>query len=177
MIAKNAALLLVMLVAGIFILSLSENVHALATIEIKSFLKEGTFIHTNLYFPVENTTLTFGGNQAICPTNNCKYELTDGTFNDAVIGPADKYLSGTLKIEDKANSNGDTISFKYYKMSGTMTLIGSKENQKTGEKINNYEGDLGTDVKDPIFFPSVKYTSKVSYNENDHMFILTGTKK
>lgn len=62
-------------------------------------------------------------------------------------------------------------------MSGTMTLIGSKENQKTGEKINIYEGDLGTDVKDPIFFLSVKYTSKVSYNENDHMFILTGTKK
>ena len=36
-------------------------------------------------------------------------------------------------------------------MSGTMTLIGGKENQKTGEKINSYEGDLGTGAKDPIF--------------------------
>lgn len=89
----------------------------------------------------------------------------------------DRYLSGTLKIQDKASSSGGFVSYKYYKVAGTMTLTDSMENPTTGQKIDHYHGDLGIDTKDPIFFPAMRYDSQVIYNENSNMFTLRGTAK
>ena len=55
-----------------------------------------------------------------------------------------------------------------------MTLIATKENIKTGEKINTYEGLLGIDQEDSIYDPKNKYDSKISYNENTQTFSLVG---
>jgi len=45
-----------------------------------------------------------------------------------------------------------------------MTLVATKENIKTGEKI--YEGLLGIDKEDSIYDPKIKYDSEILYNEN-----------
>ena len=103
-------------------------------------------------------------------------EFTDGTYFTS-LDENDRYLSGTLKIQDKASSSGGFISYKYYKVAGTMTLTESKENPTTGQKIDHYHGDLGVDTKDPIFFPAMKYNSQVIYNENSNKFSLHGMSK
>ena len=130
------------------------------TIEIKSLLKEDDFIKSSLHFQKAN--LTFGNGSKICPTNNCSYEFEKTTF-DEIFGEANtKYLSGTLQIEDKASSNGNFISYRYYRLSGTFNLVNSKENTKTEDKIWNYEGDLLLDTGNAMFSPSkVEYKSEI----------------
>lgn len=130
------------------------------TIEINALLKEDDFIASTLHFQKAN--LTFGNGSKICPANNCSYEFEKTTF-DEIFGAANtKYLSGTLQIEDKANTNGNFISYRYYRLSGTFNLVNSKENIKTGEKILDYEGDLLLDTGNAMFSPSkVEYKSKI----------------
>jgi hypothetical protein len=41
-----------------------------------------------------------------------------------------KYFSGTLQIEDNANSNGNFISYKYYRLSDTFNLVDINEISK-----------------------------------------------
>lgn len=158
------------LLAGMF-----HDAYSLNSIGFTAKLKVGTFIESNLYFPENETKFSFGTNSKICPNNACQYQFIDGTFFTS-LDENDRYLSGTLKIQDKASSGG-FISYKYYKLAGTMTLTDSVENAKTGQKIDHYHGDLGVDTKDPIFFPAMKYKSQVIYNENSNMFTLRGTSK
>ena len=130
------------------------------TIEIKALLKEDDFIASTLHFQKAN--LTFGNGSKIWPTNNCSYEFEKTTF-DEIFGEANtKHLSGTLQIEDKANTNGNFISYRYYRLSGIFNLVNSKENIKTGDKIWNYEGDLLLDTGNAMFSPSkVEYKSEI----------------
>jgi hypothetical protein len=144
------------------------------TIAIKAKLKKGTF-ESSLYFPDTNTTITFSSNNKICPDNKCRYEFINGTFHPSVLGDNEKYLSGTLKIEDKVSSTPDFVSYKYYKLAGTMTPAGSKGNPD--QMIINYRGDLGLDTEDPIFYPESKYNSTITYDENSNMFSLEGISK
>lgn len=130
------------------------------TIEIKTQLKKDDFIKSSLHF--QKTNLTFGDGSKICPENNCSYEFEKTTFDEIFGEPNTKYLSGTLQIEDKANTNGNFISYRYYRLSGIFNLINSKENIKTGDKIWNYEGDLLLDTGNAMFSPSkVEYKSEI----------------
>jgi hypothetical protein len=52
--------------------------------------------------------MTFGEDNKICPEINCSYEFEKTSF-DNTLGDNSRYLSGTLKIEDKTNSTGDSI--------------------------------------------------------------------
>lgn len=159
------------LAAGAFGVAYSFN-----TIAITAKLTPGTFIESNLYFPTNGTTFNFGTSNKICPNNNCKYEFVDATFDQSLEGN-DRDLSGTLKIQDKSGSNGGFVSFKYYKVLGTMSLTEAKQDPTTGIKIDTYRGDLGLDTKDPIFFPAYRYKSVVIYNENSHLLNLHGLSK
>ena len=130
------------------------------TIEIKTLLKKDDFIASTLHFQKAN--LTFGNGSKICPTNNCSYEFEKTTFDERFGEANTKYLSGTLQIEDKASSNGNFISYRYYRLSGTFNLVNSKENTKTEDKIWNYEGDLLLDTGNAMFSPSkVEYKSEI----------------
>lgn len=130
------------------------------TIEIKALLKEDDFIASTLHFQKAN--LTFGNGSKICPANNCSYEFEKTTFDERFGESNTKYLSGTLQIEDKANANGNFISYRYYRLSGTFTLVNSKENIETRDKILNYEGYLVLDTGNAMFSPSkVEYKSEI----------------
>lgn len=50
----------------------------------------------------------------------------------------DRMLSGAVKVEDKASSDPNFISFNYYKLGGNFHLSSSKENVKTGDIIKSY---------------------------------------
>jgi len=91
-------------------------------IEINATMKKGDYVETNLWFQTSN--ITFGQGNKICPQNDCKYEFEDGTFND--YGNT-RYVSGTLKIEDKPKSSGNFTSFNYFDLSGTFELQNSQE--------------------------------------------------
>lgn len=69
------------------------------TIEIKALLTKDDFIATSLNF--QKTTLTFGEENKICPDKNCFYEFENTSFDDGFGAENSKFLSGTLKIEDK----------------------------------------------------------------------------
>lgn len=168
--------LLLIFAFSVLIIGMFHNAYSLNSIAITAKLKVGTFIESNLYFPVNDTKFTFGTNNKICPNSACKYQFTDGTFLTS-LDENDRYLSGTLKIQDKAASTGGFLSYKYYKVAGNMTLTGSKENPRTGQKIDTYRGDLAIDVKDPIFFPANRHIPQVTYNENSQMFSLHGISK
>jgi hypothetical protein len=130
------------------------------TIEIKALLKEDDFIVSSLHFQKAN--LTFGSGSKICPANNCSYEFEKTTFDERFGESNTKYLSGTLQIEDKANADGNFISYRYYRLSGTFTLVNSKENIETRDKILNYEGYLVLDTGNAMFSPSkVEYKSEI----------------
>jgi hypothetical protein len=130
------------------------------TIEIKALLKEDDFIASTLHFQKAN--LTFGNGSKICPANNCSYEFEKTTFDERFGESNTKHLSGTLQIEDKANANGNFISYRYYRLSGTFTLVNSKENIETRDKILNYEGYLVLDTGNAMFSPSkVEYKSEI----------------
>jgi hypothetical protein len=132
------------------------------TIQIKDTLKAGDYVSTNLYF--QNATINFGKGNDICPDNNCIMQFQDTTFNE--FGQ-DRIISGTLKVEDKANSTADFKSFVYYKLSGSFHLTRSMENPKTGESTLFYEGDLGIDRNEAIFNPQFKYESAVKLSGNN----------
>jgi len=136
-------------------------------ISIRATVKEGNYVKTNLYF--QNATISLLENNKICPRNDCAMEFQDTTFNE--FGQ-DRLISGTLKVEDKANSTSDFKSFIYYKLSGTFHLSRSTENTKTGEKIFFYDGKLGIDTQDAIFNPEFEFDSKVKLTETS--FELTG---
>jgi len=112
-------------------------------IEMKANLKKGDYVETNLWF--KNLNLIFGKGNNICPENNCRYEIQEGTFN--TFGGNDRYIGGTLKIEDKSkfNPQSNLTSFNYYDLSGSFSLQESKENQT--QKIFYYGGELKLEKK------------------------------
>ena len=57
------------------------------------------FIATSINF--QKTTLTFGEENKICPDNNCFYEFENTSFDNGFGAENSKFLSRTLKIEDK----------------------------------------------------------------------------
>ena len=77
------------------------------------------------------------------------------------------------RLQYSENKNGNLTSL-FYKLSGAMTLVATKENIKTGEKVNTYEGLLGIDKDDSIYDPKIKYDSEILYNENSQTFSLVG---
>ena len=79
-------------------------------ISIRATVKEGNYVKTNLYF--QNATISLLADNKICPRNDCAIEFQDTTFNE--FGQ-DRLISGTLKVEDKANSTSEFKSFRYYK--------------------------------------------------------------
>jgi hypothetical protein len=140
-------------------------------IDIKANLKKGDYMETNLWF--QTTNMTLGQGNVICPQNDCKYEFQDVTFNE--FGK-DRYISGTLKIEDKSSNStqGNFTSFNYYELAGNFVLQNSKESPN--EKILYYAGDLGIEKKSDS--PNkLEYNSKITLTEPANILVLTGTLK
>lgn len=143
------------------------------TIEIKTLLKKDDFIISSLHFQKAN--LTFGDGSKICPENNCSYEFERTTFDERFGIANTKYLSGTLQIEDNANSNGNFISYRYYRLSGTFNLVDIKENTKTGDKILVYEGNLLLDTGNAMYSPSkIEYKSQIKLHDAQNQLELYG---
>ena len=143
------------------------------TIEIKTLLKKDDFIMSSLHFQKAN--LTFGDGSKICPENNCSYEFERTTFDERFGIANTKYLSGTLQIEDNANSNGNFISYRYYRLSGTFNLVDIKENTKTGDKILVYEGNLLLDTGNAMYSPSkIEYKSQIKLHDAQNQLELYG---
>jgi hypothetical protein len=143
------------------------------TIEIKTLLKKDDFIMSSLHFQKAN--LTFGDGSKICPENNCSYEFERTTFDERFGIANTKYLSGTLQIEDNANSNGNFISYRYYRLSGTFNLVDIKENTKTGDKILVYEGNLLLDTGNAMYSPSkIEYKSQIKLHDAQNQLELSG---
>jgi|SoiMethySBSTD1v2_1073268.scaffolds.fasta_scaffold24787_2 hypothetical protein len=167
----------VLVVLTVFTTGFMSNAYS-DSIAMKAKLKQGPF-ESNLYFPDNNTIIAFNSKNKICPDDNCKHEFTNGTFNPSASGQDERYLSGTLKMEDKSKSTANFTSYKYYKLGGVMTHTpaGSEGNSKMDEKITNYRGNLGIDPEDPIFYPDFKYDSTITYGETSHAFNLTGISK
>ena len=143
------------------------------TIEIKTLLKKDDFIMSSLHFQKAN--LTFGDGSKICPENNCLYEFERTTFDERFGIANTKYLSGTLQIEENANSNGNFISYRYYRLSGTFNLVDIKENTKTGDKILVYEGNLLLDTGNAMYIPSkIEYKSQIKLHDVQNQLELYG---
>ncbi len=130
------------------------------TVTINANLSEGNF---------QNATLSFNYGNSICPDIQCVMEFQDTSFND--LGQ-DRILSGTVKVEDKVNSNTNFRSFNYYKLSGNFQLVSSKENVITGERLLFYSGTLGIDKDDTALNPEFKFVSQIVMTQNH--FQLTG---
>jgi hypothetical protein len=144
------------------------------TIEIKALLTKDDFTSTSLNF--QNTTLTFGEENKICPDNNCVYELENTSFDDGFGAENSKFLSGTLKIEDKTNSEGNFPEYKFYKLSGLFNLTNQKENITTGEKVLIYQGKLLFDTGNEMFTPSkLEYQSQIKFYDSQKKLELIGT--
>lgn len=132
-------------------------------VSINATLKEGDYIESNLYF--QNSTIYFGGNSTLCPDSHCAMELQDTTFNQ--IGQ-ERYFTGTLKVEDKANSDEHFTAYKFYKLDrGSFSLTSSKENP-TGDKILFYTGTFGI-IKGNDYVPTWKFESDVQLAGNNLM--------
>ena len=143
------------------------------TIEINTLLKKDDFIMSSLHFQKAN--LTFGDGSKICPENNCSYEFERTTFDERFGIANTKYLSGTLQIEDNANSNGNFIAYRYYRLSGTFNLVDIKENTKTGDKILVYEGNLLLDTGNAMYSPSkIEYKSQIKIHDAQNQLELYG---
>jgi hypothetical protein len=138
-------------------------------IVINATMKKGDYVETNLWFQTSN--ITFGQENKICPQNDCKYEFQDGTFND--YGNT-RYVSGTLKIEDKSKSSGKFTSFNYFDVSGTFELQNSQES--ADQKIFNYSGDLKIEKKADVL-ANFEYVSKITLIEPANTFLLEGSSK
>jgi hypothetical protein len=143
------------------------------TIEIKTLVKKDDFIKSTLHFQKAN--LTFGDRSKICSQNNCLYEFEKTTLDERFGVANTKYLTGTLQIEDKANSNDNFIAYRYYRLTGTFNLVDIKENIKTGDKILNYEGNLLLDTGNAMFNPSkVEYISQIKLFDTQNQLELYG---
>lgn len=169
-------LLVIMTLVAITIIPIANSfAQSLDTIEINSTLKKGNLIDSYLYF--QNTNMTLGEGNKICPEINCLYEFEKTSF-DNLFKDNSRTFSGTLKIEDKANSTGDSILYKYYKLSGSFDLINSTDNPETEDKIFVYKGDLGFDVdKDTFGKPDIKYESEVKLYQPENKLELIGQVK
>lgn len=169
-------LLVIMTLVAITIIPIANSfAQSLDTIEINSTLKKGNLIDSYLYF--QNTNMTLGEGNKICPEINCLYEFEKTSF-DNLFRDNSRTFSGTLKIEDKANSTGDSILYKYYKLSGSFGLINSTDNPETEDKIFVYKGDLGFDVdKDTFGKPDIKYESEVKLYQPENKLELIGQVK
>ena len=169
-------LLVIMTLVAITIIPIANSfAQSLDTIEINSTLKKGNLIDSYLYF--QNTNMTLGEGNKICPEINCLYEFEKTSF-DNLFGDNSRTFSGTLKIEDKANSTGDSILYKYYKLSGSFGLINSTDNPETEDKIFVYKGDLGFDVdKDTFGKPDIKYESEDKLYQPENKLELIGQVK
>lgn len=138
------------------------------TIMIKGVLREGGSIFKDLY--LQNASILFGSSSSICPSHNCDGGFEDTTFDES---GQDRVLSGTVKIENKSNSDANFKTFDYYKLSGSFHLANSKQNLKTGEETLLFEGDLGVDKDDAIFSPAFQFKSKAQLSADN--FQLNGT--
>ena len=168
---------LIMTLVGFTIIPIANSfAQSLDTIEIKSTLKKGNLIDSYLYF--QNTNMTLGQGNKICPEINCLYKFEKTSF-DNLFGDNSRTFSGTLKVEeDKANSTGDSISYKYYKLSGSFDLINSTDNPETEDKIFIYKGDLGFDVDNDTFGkPDIQYESEVKLYQPENKLELIGQVK
>ena len=144
------------------------------TIEIKTLLTKGDFMATSLNF--QKTNLTFGEGNKICPDNNCPYEFEKTSWDDGFGTENSKFLSGTLKIGDKADSEGNYPVSKFYKLSGLFNLVNRKENITTGENILVYQGDLLFDTGNEMFTPSkLEYQSQIKLYDSQKKLELIGT--
>ena len=142
------------------------------SIEIESKLKEGNLIQSYLYF--QETNMTFGEGNELCSQNDCLYEFEKTSFDD-LFGDDSRTFSGTLKIENKKKSDTDSISYDYYKLSGTLNLINTDENPETGRKILIYEGNIVFELNDEISATKkIEYTSQVKLYQPDNKFELIG---
>jgi hypothetical protein len=130
-----------------------------STIIINATLKEDNFISSDLN--LENSTLSFGEGNKICPDNACKIEVQDSTFSTSGNSGT---LRGTLKVENKSDSNTNYTSFDFYKLYAGLDLVSSKENVNTGEKILNFRGNL--DIDKPEYVTELKYKSQVTETSN-----------
>ena len=129
-------------------------------ITIKATLRDGN---------LQNITM-FADKQNQCPDIACIGTFEGTTFNGSIL---DKLLLGTVKVEDKATSDPNFISFNYYKLGGSFHLNSSKENVKTGQESLFYNGTLGIDKNDVIFNPEFKFNSQIKLTQNN---ILTSVK-
>ncbi len=111
---------------------------------------------------LQNTTISFDNQSGFCPDNNCAIGLEGTTFNGS---GQDKLLFGTVKIEEKANSDPNFTSFNYYKLARSFHLSSSKENVNTGQKFFFYNGTLGIDQVDVILNPQYKYNSEIKLSQ------------
>jgi hypothetical protein len=143
------------------------------TIEIKTLLKKDDFIKSSLHF--QQTNLTFSDKSKICPENNCSYEFQKTTFDERFGIANTRYLSGTIQIEDKTNSNGNLISYRYYRLSGTFNLVNIKESIHNVDKVLIYEGNLLLDTGNAMFTPSkVAYKSQIKLYDTQNRLELYG---
>jgi hypothetical protein len=144
------------------------------TIEIKTLLTKSDHMVTSLNF--QKTNITFGEENKICPNIKCSYEFEKTSFDDGFGAKNSKFLSGTLKIGDKANSEGNSPAYKFYKISGLFNLVNRKENITTGEKILVYEGNLLFDTGNEMFSPSkLEYKSQIKLYDSQKKLELIGT--
>jgi len=143
------------------------------TIEIKTLLEKDDFINSSLHFL--QTNVTFSDNSKICPKNNCSYEFQKTTFDERVGIANIRYLSGTIQIEDKTNSDGNFMSYRYYRLSGTFNIVNQKESINSMDKFSIYEGNLLFDTGNAMFNPSkVDYKSQIKLYDNQNRLDLYG---
>ena len=144
------------------------------TIEIKTLLTKNDHMATSLNF--QKTNLTFGDENKICPNNKCSYEFEKTSLDDGFGAKNSKFLSGTLKIGDKANSEGNSPAYKFYKISGLFNLVNRQENVTTGEKVLVYKGNLLFDTGNEMFSPSkLEYKSQIKLYDSQKKLELIGT--
>ena len=160
------------IVITLYIISMSISFsRTFDTIEIKALLTKDDFITTSLNF--QQTTLTFEEENKICPDNNCFYEFENTSFDDGFGVENSKFLSGTLKIEDKTNPEGNFSVYKFYKLSGLFNLTNQKENITTGEKVLIYKGNLLFDTGNEMFTPSkLQYKSQIKLYDSKKLELI-----
>lgn len=132
-------------------------------ISINATVKEGDYLESNLY--LQNATISFGRETSLCPDNQCSTVFEDTTFNE--FGQ-DRYFTGTIKVEDKANSDENFTAYNYYKIAGTFGLASSRENPTTGEKILFYTGTFGISKPDS-YISELEFDSQVKLAGNNLM--------
>lgn len=106
----------------------NDSISFKATLELPPYPSSTTFFDIP---PKSN--LTFGSESPICPTNDCKQELTTAAYN--AFDPQSSLVTGTLKIENKTTSTAQTIKYNLIRFQGNFHVTGIEENRKTGNKL------------------------------------------